>query len=146
VGTTIKVPSSTLMIPLSYASILGGTITLIGTSTNLVVNGQYQALTGKPGFACSTLPRSADRGAGRHPVRRDRGAEVAAGTTQSGPDVRRHAQFTFEVAVARRWPAGRQDASSRPDCAIWSASTWPRSSVMAASSPQSRQRGAAARR
>jgi di/tricarboxylate transporter len=46
----IKVPSSTLMIPLSYASILGGTITLIGTSTNLVVNGQYQALTGKPGF------------------------------------------------------------------------------------------------
>ncbi len=46
----IRVPSSTLMIPLSYASILGGTITLIGTSTNLVVNGQYQALTGKPGF------------------------------------------------------------------------------------------------
>jgi di/tricarboxylate transporter len=47
----IKVPSSSLMIPLSYASILGGTITLIGTSTNLVVNGQYQVLTGKPGFA-----------------------------------------------------------------------------------------------
>jgi len=46
----IKVPSSSLMIPLSYASILGGTITLIGTSTNLVVNGQYQVLTGKPGF------------------------------------------------------------------------------------------------
>lgn len=46
----IKVPVSSLMIPLSYASILGGTVTLIGTSTNLVVNGQYQALTGKPGF------------------------------------------------------------------------------------------------
>ncbi|HEX7003873.1 MAG TPA: SLC13 family permease [Trueperaceae bacterium] len=30
---------SRLMIPLSYAAILGGTITLIGTSTNLVVNG-----------------------------------------------------------------------------------------------------------
>jgi Na+/H+ antiporter NhaD/arsenite permease-like protein len=28
-----------LFIPLSYASILGGTITLIGTSTNLVVAG-----------------------------------------------------------------------------------------------------------
>lgn len=30
---------SKLLIPLSYAAILGGTITLIGTSTNLVVNG-----------------------------------------------------------------------------------------------------------
>jgi len=39
-----------LMIPLSYAATLGGTITLIGTSTNLVINGQYQALTGEPGF------------------------------------------------------------------------------------------------
>ncbi|HSG90999.1 MAG TPA: SLC13 family permease [Pseudomonadales bacterium] len=41
---------SKLMIPLSYASILGGTLTMIGTSTNLVVNGQFQALTGRPGF------------------------------------------------------------------------------------------------
>lgn len=32
-------PVSKLLIPLSYAAILGGTITLIGTSTNLVVNG-----------------------------------------------------------------------------------------------------------
>ena len=31
---------SKLMIPLSYAAILGGTCTLIGTSTNLVVNGK----------------------------------------------------------------------------------------------------------
>lgn len=30
---------SRLLIPLSYAAILGGTVTLIGTSTNLVVNG-----------------------------------------------------------------------------------------------------------
>ncbi|MCC5905218.1 MAG: SLC13 family permease [Balneolaceae bacterium] len=34
-----KVPSSKLLIPLSYAAILGGTCTLIGTSTNLIVNG-----------------------------------------------------------------------------------------------------------
>ncbi len=34
-----KLSASKLMIPLSYAAILGGTITLIGTSTNLVVNG-----------------------------------------------------------------------------------------------------------
>lgn len=46
----IGVAPSKLMIPLSYSAILGGTLTLIGTSTNLVVNGQYQALTGKPGF------------------------------------------------------------------------------------------------
>lgn len=35
----IRQPVSKLMIPLSYAAILGGTCTLIGTSTNLVVNG-----------------------------------------------------------------------------------------------------------
>lgn len=32
-------PPSKLLIPLSYAAILGGTTTLIGTSTNLIVNG-----------------------------------------------------------------------------------------------------------
>ncbi|MGR9087812.1 MAG: SLC13 family permease [Gammaproteobacteria bacterium] len=46
----IGIGPSKLMIPLSYSTILGGTLTLIGTSTNLVVNGQYQALTGKAGF------------------------------------------------------------------------------------------------
>lgn len=46
----LNLPASSLMIPLSYASILGGTLTLIGTSTNLVVNGQYQTLSGKDGF------------------------------------------------------------------------------------------------
>jgi di/tricarboxylate transporter len=46
----IHVPAHRLLIPLSYASIMGGTLTLIGTSTNLVVNGQYQVLSGAPGF------------------------------------------------------------------------------------------------
>jgi len=41
---------SRLMIPLSYASIAGGTCTLIGTSTNLVVNGLFSTHTGRPGF------------------------------------------------------------------------------------------------
>lgn len=34
-----KLPVSKFLIPLSYASILGGCITLVGTSTNLLVNG-----------------------------------------------------------------------------------------------------------
>ncbi len=37
------IPASKVLIPLSYAAILGGTITLIGTSTNLVVSGLLQA-------------------------------------------------------------------------------------------------------
>ncbi|SFM38440.1 SLC13 family permease [Ectothiorhodospira mobilis] len=35
----LELPVSRLMMPLSYAAILGGTVTVIGTSTNLVVNG-----------------------------------------------------------------------------------------------------------
>lgn len=46
----ISIPPSKLLIPLSYSAILGGTLTLIGTSTNLVVSGQYQAITGEAGF------------------------------------------------------------------------------------------------
>ncbi|GIX30114.1 MAG: sodium:sulfate symporter [Porticoccaceae bacterium] len=38
----LQVAPSKLLIPLSYAAILGGTLTLVGTSTNLVVNGYYQ--------------------------------------------------------------------------------------------------------
>ncbi|MBT8120625.1 MAG: anion permease [Gammaproteobacteria bacterium] len=41
---------SKLMIPLSYASIVGGTCTLIGTSTNLVVNGLLIKETGSTGL------------------------------------------------------------------------------------------------
>ena len=38
-ATQMKVAPSKLLIPLSYLSIMGGTITLVGTSTNLVVDG-----------------------------------------------------------------------------------------------------------
>ena len=34
-----RIPASKIMLPLSYAAILGGTCTLIGTSTNLIING-----------------------------------------------------------------------------------------------------------
>ena len=40
------IPASKLLIPLSYATIFGGTCTLIGTSTNLVVNGLVAATPG----------------------------------------------------------------------------------------------------
>ncbi|MFV8819377.1 SLC13 family permease [Haliea sp. E17] len=51
----IRIAPSKLMIPLSFTAILGGTLTLIGTSTNLVVNGQYRALTGEAGFSLFSI-------------------------------------------------------------------------------------------
>ena len=45
-----KLSLSRLLIPLSYASIVGGTCTLIGTSTNLVVNGLLVDQAGLPGL------------------------------------------------------------------------------------------------
>ncbi len=49
-GKKNNVSPSKLLIPLSYAAILGGTATLIGTSTNLVVNGMVEDQTVIPGF------------------------------------------------------------------------------------------------
>ena len=51
----INIAPSKLMIPLSYSAILGGTLTMIGTSTNLVVNGQYQSITGEAGFSLFSI-------------------------------------------------------------------------------------------
>lgn len=49
-----RLSASKLMIPLSYASILGGTCTLIGTSTNLVVDGLL-IRAGHPGMSMFEL-------------------------------------------------------------------------------------------
>jgi len=46
---------SRLLIPLSYASIAGGTCTLIGTSTNLVLNGLLVSETGHPSLGLFEL-------------------------------------------------------------------------------------------
>lgn len=51
----IGISPSKLMIPLSYSAILGGTLTMIGTSTNLVVNGQYEQLTGDAGLSIFSI-------------------------------------------------------------------------------------------
>jgi len=42
-ATRNNIPASRLFMPLSFAAILGGTCTLIGTSTNLVVHGMIQS-------------------------------------------------------------------------------------------------------
>ncbi len=49
-GQQRGVPASKLLIPLSYAAILGGMLTLVGASTNVVVHGLLLA-EGLPGFS-----------------------------------------------------------------------------------------------
>ncbi|MDQ5980745.1 MAG: hypothetical protein QG602_3723 [Verrucomicrobiota bacterium] len=50
----MNLPASKFLIPLSYAAVLGGTCTLIGTSTNLVVNG-ILIDRGQPGMSMFEL-------------------------------------------------------------------------------------------
>lgn len=141
----INVPASALMIPLSYASILGGMLTLIGTSTNLVVNGQYQALTGNPGldifattpvalvvsgigwlFLVFVVPRML-------PERRTPEEMFA--------DKRR---FTFEVAVAHDGPlVGRTivEAGLRHLQRIYLAEIERKGSIVTAVTPEERLQG-----
>ncbi|MEE8526658.1 MAG: SLC13 family permease, partial [Thermoanaerobaculia bacterium] len=45
---SLGVPASKLLIPLSYASIFGGTCTLVGTSTNILASGILQDAGEKP--------------------------------------------------------------------------------------------------
>src|SRR5699024_9194148 len=108
----LKISPSKLLMPLSYMAILGGTMTLIGTSTNLVVNGLLQSEKGISlgmfDIAAVGLPLTiagalylAFLGNRRMPARR--GARARIGS-------------------ARRWgrgceaaAAGRREAASRSD-------------------------------
>lgn len=49
VSQSMKLPPKRFLIPLSYITILGGSCTLIGTSTNLLVNDMARS-SGQPGF------------------------------------------------------------------------------------------------
>lgn len=51
---SVRLPATKFLIPLSYATILGGMCTLIGTSTNLVVDGMVMD-AGYPGFTMFEL-------------------------------------------------------------------------------------------
>mgnify|MGYP001627775421 CR=1 FL=1 len=53
---TLKVKASKLLIPLSYAAIMGGSLTLIGTSTNLLVDGVARAQGLEPFGIFEILP------------------------------------------------------------------------------------------
>ncbi len=54
-GRRARIAPSKLLIPLSYAAVLGGMSTLIGTSTNLVVSDSLASVDGGVGFAMFEL-------------------------------------------------------------------------------------------
>jgi di/tricarboxylate transporter len=55
----LGISPSRMLIPLSYASIFGGTCTLIGTSTNLVVNTMFQTRYGNDGLGLFEITKLA---------------------------------------------------------------------------------------
>ena len=52
---------SVFLMPMAFGSLLGGLMTQVGTSPNIVVSRVRQEMTGEPLHACSISPRSAPR-------------------------------------------------------------------------------------
>ncbi|MCH8533140.1 MAG: SLC13 family permease [Saccharospirillum sp.] len=121
-----RIPASRLLIPLSYASILGGITTLVGTSTNLVVSsfavnaglpelGMFQfSLVGIPValvcmvvllFSASTLPRHNSEAAEARLSSYFLSAEVEAGSPLVGKSIEanglRHLDGLFLLEIER---------------------------------------------
>lgn len=63
IAKRMRLSPSKLLIPLSYATIMGGTITLIGTSTNLVVDGIMRKLPVEQGGGAMSMFELAPVGA-----------------------------------------------------------------------------------
>ncbi len=113
----LGLPASKFLIPLSYATILGGLCTLIGTSTNMVVNGLMQQ-AGYRGFAMFELGRVGGIiavvgllylfifGGMLLPSRRGRTAEANEIEQQQkeGEDSERQEPWNVEVLLMARFP------------------------------------------
>jgi di/tricarboxylate transporter len=126
-----RIPPSKLMIPLSYAAVLGGCITLIGTSTNLIVHGLLlktntlaSTCSTSPGWAC--LARSWALGSSSPPTAGSCPTADASSTRAATP-----ANTPSRCGSTRR---GRwsEKPSSRPGCGTCPGASWPRSIVATA--------------
>ena len=101
------VSPSLLLMPVSFATILGGVITLIGTSTNLVVSGLL-VNSGMPGIGMFELT-----GVGLPVVlvgvaEHDR---LRAGGQDAAHEARQHRPRKPIVSVNHIWPLSRDDAT-----------------------------------
>jgi di/tricarboxylate transporter len=103
---SMRIPASKMLLPLSYAAILGGLCTLVGTSTTLVVNGLL-IQDGKPpmgmfditwiGLPCAALGSALLMWTAR------RWLPAYEGVSLVPPDPR---EYTVEMRVAQRGPVG----------------------------------------
>ncbi len=104
-GKKLRISPSQLMIPLSYASIFGGICTLIGTSTNIVVNSEFRNHFGgdglsmfeitKLGLPCALVGTVSVLLLSRHLLPKNKSPERAFEDTRS---------YTLEVLVAAGGP------------------------------------------
>ncbi len=125
--------------PISFAAIVGGTVTLIGTSTNLVVLGAARRTRATPGWGCSRSARSGCRS--RSPA----SSRMIVLTPLLLPDRRAPSEtadadareFTVELIVTdepgHRGPQRRRGRAAQPA----GRATWSRSSATATGSRRS---------